>query len=174
MGKCSESDRCGFLITILLKQSDQTNNQEKDVQQKVSQFMEIELNFMRWQLSLQKIRWHHLTTTGTPVELTLALGPRCFQPIGSRSSLHQHSYFSITSASSLAYPVGSSHDLMDISRQILVESRDPTIFPCTSVSNCSFMPCRRDKTSRKDCNYHDEKMPFLETPRLDPTKIGFD
>lgn len=126
-------------------------------------------------------------TTGTPVELTLALGPRCFpipkKPIGSHSSLHQHSYFSITSASSLAYPVGSRHDLMDISRHILVESRDP---PFSKMHLCFqlFLHALQEGQDlaegfalAKPPQIHvimDEKMPFLETPQLDPRKIGFD
>lgn len=90
MGKCSESDGCGFLITILLKQSDQTNNQEKDLQRKVSQSVCLcELNFMRWP-EASWIRWHQLTPLRPQLSLK-ALGPRCFpipkKPIGSRQLL---------------------------------------------------------------------------------------
>lgn len=90
--------------------------------------VEIELNFMRWQEASKKsddINWHHWDPSWAyPGAWTSVVFLSRKKPIASHSSLHQHSYFSITSASSLAY----QHPRLDISRQILVESRDPTIF----------------------------------------------
>ena len=143
-----------------------------------------EFNFMRWQLSLQKIIWHHNWHHWYPSYCLKALGIRCFpipkKPIDSHSSLHQHSYFSITSASSLAYPWQQSRldgylpaDLGGVQRSTIFQNAPlfPTVpsYPARGTRPRG----RIGKTATDQC-HHDEKTPFLETPQLDPTKIGFD
>lgn len=145
--------------------------------------VEIELNFMRWQEASKKsddINWHHWDPSWAyPGAWTSVVFLSRKKPIASHSSLHQHSYFSITSASSLAY----QHPRLDISRQILVESRDPTIFQNAPLfPTVPSYPARGTRPRGRVCIAKppqinvimNEKMPFLETPQLDPTKIGFD
>ncbi len=133
---------------------------------------------MTWQ-EASWIIWHH--KYHSPVELKFLNLP-CFPIFVSlsfymwksgretmlHSSLHQHLYFSITSASSLACQ--QFHPRLH-GCGWRIWSNPVTIFWCTSVSNCSFMPCKRDKTWEGMEPQSCIMMSCLE-PQLDLTKIG--
>ena len=117
------------------------------------------LSSISWDASW--IRWHQLTPLGPQLSLK-ALGPRCFpipkkKNIGSRQLLAPTFVFLHHLCFLTGLPGRQQSRLDEYLPADLVIVQRSTIFPCTSVSNCSFMPCKRDKTSQ-----------------LDPTKIGFD